>query len=884
LLRVPGCANDSKTDFPKTLSFGTLAQSHVRGIILNETERQAMRILRDALDLERDDRDRFVRERCADDRTLLDRVNVLLAHADAEVQSESASERASEPANDPLIGQTLGPFRVVECVGRGGMGVVYRAVRDNADFEQTVAIKLIRRGFDFDDVHARFLRERRILSRLSHPNLARFIDGGVAADGRPWFALEYVDGHSILRWCDQQQLDIRARVRLMVDVCEAVQYAHSQLIVHRDLKPENILVDAEGNVHLLDFGIARLVSGDADAQHSTMTLADSGYALTPEYAAPEQFSDTPAGVSSDVYSLGVILYELVAGIGPYTLDRKSIAACERIVRESLPEPLATALDRAPSTRAGDADLEFGRANSKQARLSARQATERGYRSTVRGDLSRIVEKALAKEPELRYPTADAFANDLLRWLDGSPVQISGNRFGYRLGKFIQRNRLAVGVASVLALGLIVTSALALRSAHEQKQLREAAEAETARVNAIREYVMLMFRNAGEQQGGASLTARDVLKQGADRIFTEFKDRPEIGQETALSLAELYMQLGDTDGALPLLRGVIDWPGIENNPDTLADARYNLAQVEYARGNAKGARELFDAAQAWWNQEPLRHTVILRESRTTQAQLERAEGRVDDAIKTLEDALAERQALGNTNEREVGAALNALSLALAQAGRFEESSERAAEAVKLFETRGSIGNVVGLAAINNHAVAEMQLGRIDNAIEDFRRVINLRRELYGRAPELAAAQNNLALALVRIAKRSGEAEARKQLTEAVTLLSDAYQMALEGSGESGRTTVMSRNNLSEAYAALGNATQAMPLAHESVRICEDQYGPSSPYTGLSYRAMAHAFIASKEMDKAREELEKARQVFEPMGKGGEPYLATLVPLLEKAQGN
>jgi serine/threonine-protein kinase len=850
---------------------------------VNERDRIAMRIMRDALDADPAQRDRLVDSRCEDDPELRVRVMSLLVRA-LEIQHQSEREGHDEDATDndadTLAGSLLGPFRVVERIGRGGMGVVYRGEREDADFTQTVALKLIRRGFDFDDVQARFLRERRILARLSHPGIARFIDGGVAADGRPWFALEFVHGEVITHWCDAHRLDIRARVGLFLEVCAAVQYAHTQLIVHRDLKPGNVLVDNSGAVRLLDFGIARLVGGD-DEINATMTMAGASYALTPEYAAPEQFAGAAVGVGADVYALGVLLYELIAGVGPYPIDRNDMAGSERRVREMPPEALTSAIARAGNRGAGNANESIDDAQTRQAsRLVLRHTNAHGYRASVRGDLSRIIEKALAKEPERRYATVDAFSGDLSRWLAGAPVQISGSRFGYRFGKFVKRNRVAVAIASTLAAGLVATSVFALHSAYNERLQREAAVAETARVNAVREYVMLMFRNAAEQRDSAKLTARDVLKQGADQIFTQFKDQPEIGQETALSLAELYMQLGDVNGGAPLLEYVIAWPGIENNPDVLAAARYNLAQVEYARGNAKRARTLLDGAQAWWNTQPVRYRTILNESRSTQAQLERAEGQVDKAIATLESTIVERRKTLGSNDREVGAALNALSLALAQAGRYEESAQRADESHALFEKMGAGSNVTGLAALNNRAVALMQLGQIDKATADFRRVVELRRQLYGRSPELASAQNNLALALVRQALKEDEQTRHEQLAEAVRLLKDSYDMAVEGSGEGGRSTAMARVNLAEAYAVSGDLAAAAPLAEAAIRIGRDQFGTDSPFAGLGYRARATVHFAEGHLEAAREDIASAKAIFGKMGKGGEAYLDSLVPLLKR----
>ncbi|WP_164483838.1 serine/threonine-protein kinase [Pseudofulvimonas gallinarii] len=267
-----------------------------------------------------------------------------------EISDDGAALPRSKPdeaATERLIGTLLGPFRVIERIGRGGMGVVYRGEREGADFQQEVALKLIRRGFDFDDVQVRFLRERRILARLDHPHLARFIDGGVTEGGRPWFALEFVRGRNIAAWCDEERLTIAARVRLFLDVCAAVQYAHAQLVVHRDLKPDNILIDDNGAVRLLDFGIARLLG---EEEHGlTLTRSGHGYAMTPEYAAPEQFAGQAVGVGADIYALGAVLYTLVAGVPPIALDRGDVLRAGQQVRELSPQTLTAAIARSSAS-------------------------------------------------------------------------------------------------------------------------------------------------------------------------------------------------------------------------------------------------------------------------------------------------------------------------------------------------------------------------------------------------------------------------------------------------------------------------------------------------------------------------------------------------------
>ena len=810
-----------------------------------EREHEALRIARDALDTEPGERDAFVSSRCGDDETLRGRVETMLRRIESE-----AVEPAENPRADSLIGARLGTWRIVERIGRGGMGVVYRGVREGADFAHDVAIKLIRRGFDFDDIRARFLRERRILARLSHPNLARFIDGGVAPDGRPWFALEFVRGAPITRWCDAGALDVRARVALFLDVCAAVQYAHTQLVVHRDLKPGNVLVDDAGVPRLLDFGVAGLLADDSEPGSDPTTIA-LRHALTPEYAAPEQFAGGHAGVASDVYALGVILFELVAGALPYAIDRADAA---RTVRDTPAQSLASAIAR-------DGD------EATRARLAARNASLRAYRAEVRGDLSRIVEKALAKEPERRYATAQAFADDLSRWLAGAPVRVSGDGVGYRLKKFVRRNAAAVGIATVLALALVAASAWALRSAWSEKQQRDAALAEVARSNAVVDYVMLMFRDAGQRGDAGSISARDVLRSGASQIATRFAAEPGTGQRVALKLAGLYARLGDTEGATPLLEQVLAWPGIENNPETKADAEGQLAEVEYYRSHVPRARALLDGARAFWSADPARYARQLNETLITRSQIERAEGHADVAIATLEEMIGARRAIVGAPDYTLGLALVTLSVSLIQAGRYDDAATRAGEAIDVYRSLGEANSSAALAALSNRGTAAMNAGRLADAERDLREAIARRRELYGPSPEVAQAENNLGLTLAQLGR--GE--------EAIPLFEDGLAMAIEHGGETTRYALPLRANLAEAYVAAGRVDDAAPLADKAVEIASAHYDANSVFVGMAKRARASVRIAQKRNYEARADLDAAAAAFTAMGRGGERQLATIAVL-------
>ena len=819
-------------------------------------EHDALALARRLLDHPAEEHETLIAQHCNGNAALAQRVRRLLARLE-EVSDDGTSmaEDDSDDHTERLIGTRLGPFRVIERIGRGGMGVVYRGEREGADFRQEVALKLIRRGFDFDDVQARFLRERRILARLDHPHLARFIDGGMAADGRPWFALEFVHGERITRWCDSRRMDIPARVRLFLDVCAAVRYAHSQLVLHRDLKPDNILVDAQGTVRLLDFGIARLL-GD-DEQGLTATADGRSYAMTPEYAAPEQFAGQAVGIGVDIYALGAVLYTLIAGVPPFALERGDLFAAAQKVREQSPQPLAAAIARTE----GDETPE----QTQTRRLAARATQAAAYRRTVRGDLSRILDKALAREPERRYASADALADDLKRWLAGSPVQATGNTLSYRLGKFVHRNLVAVGIAAVLALGLAVTSIVAVHMALAERQQRRLAHAELERANAVRDYVMLMLRNAGEQQQGTTLTGREVLQHGAESVKARFSDSPETGASTLLMLAELFTQIGDAEGAAPLLQQVVDWPGAQAQPDTLARARYQLAQIENVRGNTGRARELLDQAQAYWHGEPDTSAAILNESRILQAQLLRGEGKLPEATDILEAAIAQRRERLGLIDRELAAMLTSLTHALNENGQHQRAYDSSDEALALFQSLGLERTANGLGALNNRAAAAVFLSRHDEAIADFQQVVEVHRELFGPNSQLAVVEINLSRMLMLAGRHA----------ETVPLLEEALAIILAERGELSANSVIAMATLAEALSGAERIEDALPLIERALAISTEHHKSHSNMVHAAVlRSRAAVRVNARDRAGAIADLTEAEAIFSALGAAGEVPAANL----------
>ncbi len=350
---------------------------------------------------------------------------------------------------DELIPDRIGPYRLASELGRGGMGIVYLGERVEGGFEQRVAIKLMKRGLDTDELLWRFRHERQILARLDHRAIAKLFDGGATADGRPYIVMEHVVGEPVTAYCNARRLSVEQRLRLFCRVCAAVHYAHGRLVVHRDLKPANILVTEAGDLKLLDFGLAKVLAKEEDGVETPTVTRLGLQAMTPEYAAPEQVVGGPVSRATDVYSLGVVLYELLTGRKPYRLGRRFGAQAERTIVEVEPDP--------PSEVVED-PLE-----GEDRLAGASCLTPAGLRRQLAGDLDAIVLTALRKQPERRYGSAQALAEDILRHLAGQPVKARPDGCWYQMRKFAHRHRVGVVGAAILIVFLlsfaVVTAAL-----------------------------------------------------------------------------------------------------------------------------------------------------------------------------------------------------------------------------------------------------------------------------------------------------------------------------------------------------------------------------------------------------------------------------------------
>ncbi len=509
--------------------------------------------------------------------------SMLVSLLAAEAQAESAGFLEPSPRMAAALqsGAQLGPYRVEAQIGAGGMGEVWLARRDDGLYEGEVAIKTLHPYYGGGVLRERFLREAQILSRLTHPNIARLLDAGVAGDGSVYLVLEYVRGVSIETWCDQRQLGVEARLHLFLDVCAAVAQAHASLVVHRDIKPSNILVTDDGQVKLLDFGVAKLTEADPPAERSDLTRM-TGRIFTPEYAAPEQILDQPITTATDVYSLGVLLNVLLTGTRPYATANNSVEIERAVVQDEPVRP----------SRA------IAIASDAQRIAHARSTTPARLQRALTGDLDNIVSHALRKAPAERYPAVLGLADDVRRHLQHQPILARAETLAARSRKFVRRHR--VGVAASVFVALVVGVGIAGMVWQAQ-----VARTEARKAGAIRDFLVGIFeRNSVAHPDGAKArqtTAAELLAQSAQQIRTDLREAPEVRQELLGVMARLYSTMDMQKDAMPLLqdrlasqRAALGYEDVAV-ARTLSEMAFSQVQIgDYAAAqrSAKEALEIF----------------------------------------------------------------------------------------------------------------------------------------------------------------------------------------------------------------------------------------------------------------------------------------------------
>ncbi len=847
-----------------------------------------------AVELPPEQHERFIVEHCASDPTLGAELRVLL-HADASGAPAPYLQSVVREAIDTLApareaheaGQHVGAWRVVRTIGEGGMGNVFLVERADGAFEATAALKLVRGGLASPMLARRFRSERQILASLSHPNIARLLDGGTTADGTPYLVMEYVEGLSITTWCDQRALSLAARCRLFLGVTEAVGYAHQQLVVHRDIKPSNILVTPDGTPMLLDFGIATLadVMDQESGEATTLALR----LMTPSYASPEQIRGERPGVASDVYALGVLLYELLTGHLPLETRGLTPAELERRAMDEVPPPASTA---GPVERRAD----------------------------LRGDLDAILSHALRKQPHQRYVSVEAFAEDLRRYLDGRPITVRRDDWMYRTGKLLRRNALPVAAGSAIALLLLTIAVTNARQARLLATERDRADEGRRTAEAVSDFLVGVFAVSDpNESSGSVVTARALLDSGAVRMERELADQPETRASLALTMARAYRGLGlvrqsrplsdssaairkrllpaghvdiaaalheqavqrydegDYEAALPLYREALhgfEAAHPEGQPvvadallglsftldalsrfeeadsvarhvlamnerlhtpphEAIAKSHLNLAAVLRHRGllgealphNAVAVEQLRAVA----NVNPLDFANALNHYGSGLRQLQRAA----EALPFIEEAIALQQRVHGGPHAETAASLGNLAGTLAELGRYDDAERARRASLAMMESLFEAAHPYLAATVHSLAGLLHQAGKLGESERTYRRTLALHRAAYpARHPNLGYPLTGLGRVLLEAGRP----------VDALPLLREAYEARKAGLPAGHWHVAASGTPLGRALTRLGRYDEATRVLTEAVATLTAAFGKEDTRTGEARGALAAVYDA------------------------------------------
>jgi len=770
------------------------------------------------IELGESERTAFLDKACANNPTLRLEIEGML-NADADSMALALENRVLNgdniPGIDPekAIGTRIGPYCLDQLIGEGGMGEVYLAHRADEQYKQKVALKRVRPGYRSSEMMARFRIERQVLAKLTHPNITQLLDGGIDDEGRPYLVMQYIEGTPITTFCDTHRLSIEDRIQLFRVVCSAVQHAHQNLVVHRDLKPSNILVTEKGDVKLLDFGIAKLLNPEVVDLSMPVTQSQMRL-MTPEYAAPEQVKGETITTATDVYALGVLLYELLAGRRPYRIKKKVHAEIERIICDENPSRPSTALMHEEDV---DADAKTG---GTAAQISqARRTGLSRLRKALRGDLDNIVMMALRKEPERRYVSAEQFSEDLSRYLSGRPVAAQKDTLRYRIGKFTQRNRVGVGVSLLVLLMAVAFTLSTIQQSREIAAERDRAQIEAEKATQVSNFMIDLFDSADpNQSGGEPVTVEQILQNGAQKIETELAEQPEVQADLLVDLGRVHRRVGLLDESLVLFRRS------KELRDSLYGSTHELTAHSMMRiGDLLAEKGEFNEAES----ELLKALTIQRKSLepwhsdfaitlNALAIINYHRRNLDSAeVYMLETVEVRRRNI--EKEEGVLALLKDMSgLAAIQLGSGKDSlAEKNLEDAKaMADTLEIKKHVVLTSVLNNLAHVKVKQNKLDEAQVLVQEALAMRRDLFGNDhPSIPATLNNLAI----INKNKGDLERAERFSKESVELQRKVGGAVLG---------RALRNYGMILADMKRFEEAEAAYLESIQILQDEHGATN----------------------------------------------------------
>ncbi len=775
----------------------------------------------------------FLEATCQSDEDLRQEVESLLAsETEAEDFIETPVFRIWEDGDKPLAeGQRIGAYRIVREAGRGGMGAVYFAERADGEARQQVAIKLVRRGMDTDEIVRRFRAERQILANLDHPNIARLLDAGTTEDGRPYFVMEWVEGQPVDKYCEAHHLAVRERLELFRKVCSAVHFAHQNLVVHRDLKPGNILVTAEGEPKLLDFGIAKLLAAEEEpfAAFTRVGLRP----MTPEFASPEQVRGEAITTASDVYALGVLLYVLLTGHSPYKPAPGDPEGLAKAICETSPPRPSTAIHE-------EKEVQRPEGSALRRRLA--------------GDLDNIVLMAMKKEAQRRYASVDQLSNDIGRHLQGLPVVARKDTVGYRAAKFVGRHKLGVSLAAavlLLIVGFSITVTLFWQRAVEERE----------RSSAVLRFLEKIFESPNpEQARGEDVTAREVLDEGVQEIDRSLQDQPELRADLMETMGRVYLKIGLSESAEGLLQKSLRLRRQSLGPvdPKIASSLHNLSNVLRETDNDDAAEPLIREAISIQNRSGDTENLNYAGGLNNLAAILEDKGKFDEAEALYKKSLALKRRLPDADGDDIAGTLNNLGKLYYTRGNYKAAEPYYREAVAI-RRRMSRGLPDPKTAINLGNLASLleETGNLTEAEALYRESLDIRQKLYPDShPRIARTLNNLGYLL----QTKGDAEgAEKCYREAVAIADKTL-----GRDHQERASYL--RNLAVTLLDLERPKEAETAVREAVDIFRKAERPVPWRIADAESVLGGALAAQRRFEEA------------------EPLLVQSYPVLAKDQGN
>jgi len=867
--------------------------------VTDERSRRADRLFEEALELAEGERARWLDAACGSDGDLrVEVVELLAAHEIAAGILDNEPPRPTDVDEEPMEERRIGPYRVLRELGRGGMGVVYLAERDDGQFRRSVGIKLLRDGPHADELHARFTAERHILASLDHPHIAQLLDAGVTDDRVPYIVMEYVDGSPITTYCDRHRLDIHARLELFEDVCAAVHHAHRNLVIHRDLKPSNILVTHDGAVKLLDFGIAKLQAPGPDEGPFPVTRTRFRM-MTPEYASPEQARGEALSTASDVYSLGVVLYELLTGRRPLDLSATPPGWFAEVIGGREPTRPSTAV-----VERGTENAPGGGSRYEPMRAAEMRATTpQRLRRALRVDLDAVVMMALREEPDHRYGSADLFGEDVHRYLEGLPVQAHKGSRRYFVGKFVRRHRAAAAVVGLAGASVLFGAGVALWQASVARRARDRAEAARGQAEraltesqAVTAFLVGLFEASDPEESAADdVTARDVLRRGVSRIET-LSDQPLVQAQVLEAVGRVYRSLGQQDEARSFLERALanrraalghDDPDVARTLNLLADVirrqgRYpeaearatealriqeralgpddlevaeTLAQLSglaIYRGDHATAESLSRRALAIRESSPQAGDSLMAESLVHLANTIRRMGKDDEAEAHLRRAAAIARRSYASDHPATVFPLRSLAYLLGDDGRLDEAEGVLREAIDIQLRKTGTGNPSYAYLIGDLADVLSRRGEHERAVDLFEQELVLLRRIYGPDYQgIAPLLGRTALEFVDLG----------DLDQAEAMVRDALHQTARNLGEEHQTYADLLSDLADVLRREGRYAEAERDFRRAIAIRSRVNGPDTRNVGVMRASLGAMLLELGRLPESEEEMTAALRIFE-----------------------